>query len=438
MLVGSRTASVVMLLALAMAGCGKRDLQLGAGGRIDLDGGRDGIGGAGATDAASDGAGGATLPPLDASVLPTDAAESACVTAVVRLPWMKPSSALARLDVATAGDTVAVMNRQPDMLDVRTYTRGGAAIAGFQFAADAQFLPYRDGRFLLVTRGVTGAFSATAIDPDLVGGTRLYGGPATVTEHVLGALPLATSTLLITDERFVNVGGDHAATWSTILGAADAEPFESGRLYGIAAENDRVLIAWGTNDVLRLAVLDTSGALVARTEQAGFFDSVGSYTASAISWGTGLLLSDSKDNRVGGNAIRLTQIGFDLSRTELGGNSQLRTFYRTAPRVAAIALQGQPVAFWLTVFPDTDNSQGFTSHQLYGCLLDLASPSPCLATAAIAATGLGGYGIAEEPVAAAAFSDGAAFAIAHTDVNGRSWLRVATLSCASRPLPPAP
>ena len=112
-----------------------------------------------------------------------------------------------------------------------------------------------------MTRGVTGAFSATAIDPDLVGGTRLYGAAATVTEHVLGALPLATSTLLITDERFVDVGGNHTATWSTILGAADAETFESGRLYGIAAENDRVLIAWGTNDVLRLAVLDTSGAL---------------------------------------------------------------------------------------------------------------------------------------------------------------------------------
>jgi len=432
MLVGSRTASVVMLLTLAVAGCGKRDLQLGGGGRIDVDGGPGGIGGAGATDAAS-GDGGATLPPLDASVLPTDAAESACVTAVVLLPWMKPSSALARLDVATAGDTVAVMNRQPDMLDVRTYTRDGAAIAGFQFAADAQFLPYRDGRFLLVTRGVTGAFSATAIDPDLVGGTRLYGGAATVTEHVLGALPLATSTLLITDERFVNVGGDHAATWSTILGAADAETFESGRLYGIAAQDDRVLIAWGTNDVLRLAALDTSGALVARAEQTGFFNSVGSTTASAISWGSGLLLFDGSDNSLGGNAVRLTQIGFDLSLTALGGNKQLRTFYRTAPRVAAIALQRQPVAFWLTVFPEDDNSQGFTTHQLHGCLLDLAAPSPCLATAAIAATGLGGYGIAEEPVAAAAFPDAAAFAIAHTDVNGRSWLRVANLGCATRP-----
>ena len=146
-----------------------------------------------------------------------------------------------------------------------------------------------------------------------------------------------------------------------------------------------------------------------------------------------MLLFDGSGNSVGGNAVRLTQIGFDLSLTALGGNNQLRTFYRTAPRVATVALQGQPVAFWLTVFPESDNSQGFTTHQLYGCLLDLAAPSACLATAAIAATGLGGYGIAEEPVAAAAFPDAAAFAIAHTDVNGRSWLRVANLGCATRP-----
>ena len=44
-------------------------------------------------------------------------------------------------------------------------------------------------------------------------------------------------------------------------------------------------------------MLDTSGALVARAEQAGFFDSVGSYTASAIPWGSGLLLFDGNGGR---------------------------------------------------------------------------------------------------------------------------------------------
>jgi hypothetical protein len=367
--------------------------------------------------------------PVDASVLPTDAAESACVTSVVLLPWMKPSAALSRLDVATAGDAIAVMNRQPDLLDVRTYGRDGAVLGGFQFAADAQFLPYRDGRFLLVTRGVTGSFSATAIDPDLVGGTRLYGAPSTATEHVRGAIALASSTILITDERFVNVGGDRAATWSSVLGAADADTFDAGSIYGIASDGARVLIAWGANGTLRLAALDTSGALLARTDVPSFFDTTGGYTASAIPWGNGLLLFD-------GNRVRLTQIGFDLARTELGTNDQLHTFYRTAPRVAAIGLQGRPVAFWLTVFPEADYTQGFTTHQLYGCELGLAAPSTCQATAPIAHTGLGGYGIAEEPVAAAAFADGASFAIAHTDVNGRSWLRVANLGCANRPAGP--
>jgi len=430
MLVGSRRAPVFMLLAVIAAGCSRRGLQPGGPGQIGIDAGP-GEGGATADVGPDDGG----LPVIDANLLPTDAGESACVTAAIPLPWMKPSSALSHLDVLTAGDSVAVMNRTPDMLDVRTYTRDGAVIAGFQFAADAQFLPYRDGQFLLVTRGVTGAFSATAIAPDLVVGTRLYGAPSSATEHVRGAVTLATSTVLITDERLVNVGGaGGAASWSTLLGASDAAAFAASTIYGIAAQADRVLIAWGANDTLSLAVLDTSGALVARAHYPGVFDNVGGYTASAIPWGTGLLLFDSNGSGTGG--VRLTQLGFDLSRTTLGDNKQMRAFYRTTPRVAAVALPAVPLAFWLTVFPQTDNSQGYTTHQLYGCVLDLAAPASCVTTALIAATGLDGYGIADEPVAAAAFPDGSTFAIAHTDVNGRSWLRVANFGCA--PAPPAP
>ena len=37
------------------------------------------------------------------------------------------------------------MNRQAKQTDVRTYTRDGAVIAGFQFGVDAQFLPYATG-----------------------------------------------------------------------------------------------------------------------------------------------------------------------------------------------------------------------------------------------------------------------------------------------------
>jgi hypothetical protein len=338
---------------------------------------------------------------------------------------MKPSSVLTRLDVAATADAVAVMNRQPMTLDVRTYTRDGTVIAGYQFAADAQFLPGPDGRFLLVARGVTGDFVATALDADLVGGTRLYTAAASATERMLGAITLATTTIVITDEHFVNVGSGRAVAWSAALGAADWAAFHSGRLYGMAAQADRVLIAWGASDVLRLAVLDASGNLVARADDDTFLGYLGSETTTAIPWDTGLLMFD-------GNAVRLTQIGFDLSRKVLGTNTQLRTFYRTAPRVAAIALLGRPVAFWLTVFPETDNTQGFTTHQLYGCDLDLAAPATCLGTAPIAATGLGGYGIAQEPLAAAAIPGSASFAIAHTDVTGRSWLRIADLDCANR------
>jgi len=421
MRVDSRTASLVVLLALTAPGCSKRDLTLDSA-RIGIDAG----GGDAVTDRRpADGGGDGGLQPFDAAGLPPiDAQESDCVTAAIPLPWTKPSSPLTRLDVAAGADAIAVMNRQPTTLDVRTYTQSGTVIAGYQFAADAQFLTYRDGRFLLVARGVTGDFVATAIAPDLVAGTRLYSAAASATERMLGAIALATTTIAITDEHFVNIGSGQAVTWSAALGAADGSAFRSGRLYGMAAQADRVLIAWGANNALRLAVLDAAGALVARDDDDDFLGYLGSETATAIPWDTGLLLFD-------GNDVRLTQIGFDLSRKVLGTNQQLRTFYRTAPRVAAIGLQGRPVAFWLTVFPGTDNSQGSTTHQLYGCDLDLAAPATCLAAPPIAATGFGGYGIAEEPVAAAAIPGTAAFAVAHTDVTGRSWLRVADLGCAS-------
>ena len=90
-----------------------------------------------------------------------------------------------------------------------------------------------------------------------------------------------------------------------------------------------MLIAWGAGEVLRLAVLDTAGrAGCDRAEDDNFLAYLGSETATAIPWDTGLLLFD-------GNPVRLTQIGFDLSRTVIGENQQLRTFYRTAPRIAA-------------------------------------------------------------------------------------------------------
>ena len=418
--------ALVATPALLPAGCSKRNLTIG-GATISPDAGGDPDGGGADTGAPStDG----RPPPTDAVItLPTDAAESPCVSAAILLPWTRSASNIGRLDVVTTPGVIAVANRQGRQLDVRTYTRDGAVVGGFQFAADAQFLPYRDGRFLLVARGVTGAFTATAIDPDLVDGTRVYGAATSATEHMLGAIALETTAIVITDEHFVNLASGRSVAWSTALGAGDGVPFQSGRLYGIAAQADRVLIAWGAGEVLRLAVLDTAGGLVAMAQDDTFLPYLGTETATAIPWDTGLLLFD-------GNPVRLTQIGFDLSRTVIGENQQLRTFYRTAPRIAAVPLAGRPigsrpVAFWLTVFPATDNSQGFTTHQLYGCEIDLAAPAACATAAPIAITGLGGYGIAEEPVAAAALPASDSFAIAHTDVDGRTWLRVADLACAA-------
>jgi len=420
---GTGTGSTVAILALGVCvgGCSTRNLQVDGTGKFDVDGGpHPGDGGPHPTDGGPAGNGADVRLAPDGPLSGIDAHESACVSGVVQLPWTAP----ARLEIAVTANAVAVLNRQAKQADVRTYRRSGALIAGFQFAADAQFLPYNDSRFLLVARGVTGDFVATTLDPDLVGSSRLFTASANATEHLLGAVTLSASAVVaITDEHFVNIGTGDIVTWSTVLDAADRDALKTGRIYGIAARPDRVMVAWGGSNVLRLAALSASGALLARTADDSTLDYTGADTTSAVPFETGLLMFD-------GNPVRLTQIAFDLSRKPLDRNTQLKTFYRTAPRVAPTVAQGRPVAFWLTVFPANDNSQGFTTHQLYGCELDPADASTCLRTALIAATGLTGYDIAREPVAAAAFPGEAVFAIAHTDTTGASWLRIADLGCA--------
>ena len=129
-------------------------------------------------------------------------------------------------------------------------------------------------------------------------------------------------------------------------------------------------------------------------------DSLAGDTTTTLPFGGGLLMFD-------GNPPRLTQIGFDLSRIELGHNTQMETFSRSAPRVAPIVLGDRPVGIWLTVFPGTDNSQGNTLHQLYACALDVADPAAMRDHASRSPRrGSVGYGIAQAPIAAAAMPDG--------------------------------
>jgi hypothetical protein len=341
------------------------------------------------------------------------------------LPWARSAGTLGRLDVAVSGAAIAVTNRQGSQLDVRTYLSDGTIVGGFQFGADTQFLPYRDGNFLLFSRSTTGEFSVTALHPDLVTGTRLHTTASDATERMLGAAVLDTAIVLVTDQHFVNVSAGRSLVWQDVL---HVEPFKPGRLYGLAAQGDALLLATGANRTLRLDVLDATGtALGVRVTPNFFGDQFGTDAVTAFPFDGGLLMFDD-------NPVRLTQLGFDASQQALGANAQLRTFYRTAPRVAAAAPDGRLVAFWLTVFPGTDNGQSLTPHQLYGCELDLAAPAACLRTALIAATGLAG-GVGVEPVAAAALPGGSTFAIAHTDVGGGTWLRVADLGCA---VPSAP
>src|SRR5262245_26391466 len=206
MLVPSRAALAATLLLSALPGaCSKRDLVIGNpdGAPIDPGTATGGVSGtAGAPVAGAPGTGGmGGQPPA-----PVDAGASACVGTTVLLPWTESSSTAAmRLEIATTNAAIAVMNRQANQLDVRTYARDGSVIKGFQFASDTRLLPYRDGRFLLVSRGQTGDLVATAIDPDLVGSTRLYATPTNVTEYIVGAIALPTTVIAITNRGFSNL-----------------------------------------------------------------------------------------------------------------------------------------------------------------------------------------------------------------------------------------
>ena len=292
-------------MVLGLCGsCSRRNLQVGGSGSIAFDaGGLDAPGRAAVTEGR----------PVHhrrrpAGSIDIDAAESACVTAAVQLPWTTTASAPLRLDVAATASTVAVIDRQAKQTDVRTYRRDGTVIAGFQFGVDAQFLSYDDSRFLLVARGTTGDFVATAIEPDLYGGTRLFTATANATEHMLRAVVLSsTAIVVITDEHFVNVTTGVIVPWSTILGAADRDTFKVGRIFGAAAQSDRLMLAWGAGGALRLAVVDASGNLLTRADDSAFFSVQGSDTTTAVPFETGLLMFD-------GNPVRATQFGFDLSR----------------------------------------------------------------------------------------------------------------------------
>jgi hypothetical protein len=274
----------------------------------------------------------------------------------------------------------------------------------------------------VITRTENHDLVASTFDPALTSGGPPLAVPGTASEHLLAALRLSDRTWALTDERLVDLASGASFTWAAVLGADPADGFKNGRIYGTATRGDQLLIAWGAQDVLRLAVVDAAGHLVAQATDEHFLRYLGTATTTAIPYGDGLLMFD-------GNPVRVSRIGFDLKVEALGMNQQLRVFYRTVARVAAVSSRDRPVGFWLTVYPGTDDKQGSYSHQLYGCALDPATPETCARTFPVASPAFLGYGVADEPVAATALASNDGFAVVHTDAAGRSWLRIGDFTC---------
>jgi hypothetical protein len=422
-----RAATLLSLALAGFAACQKDSLQPGGAGGIKPlpDGGPSGTG-AGGTTGAFDGGFGGFVGVGGAGggigAIP-DYGASPCVLTSVALPWTAATGPLAPMEIVVSSDgsVIAVLNRQPTLLDVRTYRRDGTLLGGRQFAADVHLLATTGDHFLLIAHGVSGNFGGTDVNPDLTGGVHTFMVGSTATERLRAVVAWPVATVLLTTERFVNATTNRAVPWTTTLGP-DAQAFATGRVYGAVGQGNEILVAGGTGQSLGLMVLDTDGNVLRSGVDAQALSTLAADTTTTVPFGGGLLMFD-------GNAPMLTQIGFDLSRTQIGQTVQLATFSRTAPRVAPIVLMGRPVGIWLTVFPGTDVTQGNTLHQLYACALDVAAPAACATTIPIAQTGLGGYGIAQAPIAAAALPDGRTFAVAHSDAANRTWLRVTDMMC---------
>ena len=164
---------------------------------------------------------------------PPDYGASACVTTSAQLPWTTVTGSAApgwRWSSSSDGSAIAVLNRQPTQLDVRTYRRDGTPLGGRQFAADVQLLRYDGDHFLLIAHGVSGDFGGTdrAADADR-GGNRSVHRP----EHGDRAGPrrrgwAADTIVLLTTERFVNMTTGVAVPWTDDAGPRRGRPSPAG------------------------------------------------------------------------------------------------------------------------------------------------------------------------------------------------------------------
>ena len=105
---------------------------------------------------------------------------------------------------------------------------------------------------------------------------------ANASERARAAIALPTTTILLTDERFINLATGVSAAWTTALGAGEARAFKDGRVLGVTALGGRVLVAWGEQSTLGRFVADTAGHVVGHAADDGFFGELGAETASAL------------------------------------------------------------------------------------------------------------------------------------------------------------
>jgi hypothetical protein len=325
------------------------------------------------------------------------------------------------------GSAVVVISRYPGSpTAVRSYGLDGSELGQADVEADARLIATPDGS-LLVISARDGVLSGRRWNAALSYEGTSFAFPFDEMPLLLGAVQTGVSTIVFTEAGFVNATLQNTTTWTNLLAdEADASsPTPYGRIYGAMAVNDGFLVAWGQNGELERAVVDSTGALIDHALDRDFIPNPGYQNAVAHQFGGTLLL-------LHGNPVGRARIRGDTTLEDLGFIEDFRAFYRQAPVLGFARWNGRPLGVWFAVAPGESFYDGNTKNQIYGCELDLTASDACLRRFLVAEVDFNPYEIGEQPLAVAVVG-ASTLAVAHSDMNGGSWLRFVDLECALGP-----
>ena len=295
----------------------------GTEGGSSAEGGVAGGGGGGTSGSAGEAGSGGTPDP-EPPIAP-------CVTSAVDLnmPVGMVGRGLNDFEVIPTEDAVAVLRRRSgSATTVKTYSLDGKAIAADDVEDGARFFGSSGGGFLVFSP-VDQAMVGRIADTTLSFGPVEYSHERTETEELLGVALPEYDPVVITSEKILNLTTGAGKSWSRLLPGTPG-PSATDRLFGFAAAGERILVAWGSGDVLHRLLVENSLEIIALVDYArdeSGLPNLESENGVAVPFDGGLVM-------VGGNLVQVSRMGFDMSREVFGQVDNLQPFYRQTPSLA--------------------------------------------------------------------------------------------------------